>query len=79
MTREEIFAGLKEVFSVVKPKADLSGISEDTLLLNDLGIDSLSMLLTSLAIENKFGFQFETKEPFKTVGEVLDYIEKATK
>ena len=43
--------------------------------LDDLGIDSLSMLLLSLAAEHKFGMQFETTEkPFETVGEVCDYI-----
>ena len=45
--------------------------------MKDLGIDSLSMLLLSLATENKFGFQFSTQEPFQTVREVVDYIDKA--
>lgn len=76
MTKEEILAGLKEVITVVKPKLDIDTVSMDSQLTTDLGIDSLSMMLVSLAIENKFGFQFETKAPFKTVGEVVDYIEK---
>ena len=42
-----------------------------------MGIDSLSMLLLSLATENKFGFQFGSQEPFQTVGQVVDYVEKA--
>ena len=74
MTREEIFEGLKEVLATVKPKMDLSQITPDSNLVNDLQIDSLSMLLMSLAIETKFGFQFNPKEMFKTVGQVIDYI-----
>ncbi len=75
MTREEVFEGLKEIFAGVKPKLDLSTVGFDSKLVNDLGIDSLSMLLLSLAAEHKFGMQFEaTKKPFETVGEVCDYI-----
>lgn len=42
MTREEILAGLKEVMALVKPKLDLSGMTEDANLVTDLGIDSLN-------------------------------------
>ena len=49
-------------------------------LVSDLGIDSLSMLLLSLAAEHKFNMQFEnTNHPFETVGEVCDYIATAVK
>ena len=75
MTREEILAGLKEVMALVKPKLDLSGMTEQSNLITDLGIDSLSMLMLSLGIENRFGFQFQTQKPFHTVGEVIDYVE----
>lgn len=77
MTREEIFDGLKEVIGTVKPKLDINSVSESSKLTSDLGIDSLSMLLVSLAIETKFGFQFASQKPFETVGEVIDYIESA--
>lgn len=76
MTREEILSTLKEVVAIVKPKLDLSKVSESSNLVTDLGIDSLSMLLLSLGIENKFGFQFTEQKPFQTVGDVIDYIEK---
>ena len=75
MTREEILLGLKEVMQMVKPKADLSAVCESTRLLGDLGIDSLSMLLASLAIETRFGIRFENQVPFETVGDVMDSIE----
>lgn len=74
MTKEEILTGLKEVIGAVKPKLDMTNVGMETQLMSELGIDSLSMLLMSLAIENKFKFQFKTQTPFQTVGEVVDYI-----
>ncbi|MBR1538015.1 MAG: hypothetical protein IJ636_00750 [Bacteroidales bacterium] len=80
MAREEVFEGLKEIFAGVKPKLDLGSVSLDSKLVSDLGIDSLSMLLLSLAAEHKFNMQFEnTNHPFETVGEVCDYIVTAVK
>lgn len=74
METEQILQGLKEVFSTVKPKLDLSKVDLDSSLISDLGMDSLSMLLMSLAIEQKFPIRFETEKPFLTVGEVVEYI-----
>lgn len=74
MTREEIMTGLREVLSMVKPRLDLTKVSEDSRLVMDLGIDSLSMLLLSLGAENRFGIQFSNTKPFGTVGDVVDYI-----
>ena len=46
----------------------------DSTLVFDLGIDSLSILLLSIAIENTFGFKFDQVPPFKTVGDVVQTI-----
>ena len=78
MTKETVFEGLKEILSEVKPKLDQSTIGFESKLINDLGIDSLSMLLLSLAAENKFHIQFNPGTVFDTVGDVCDYIVKAT-
>lgn len=74
MTREEIMAGLKEVVAIVKPKLDLSSIDEESNLITDLGVDSLSMLMLSLGIESKFGIQVPTQKPFIKVSDVIDCI-----
>ena len=74
MTQEEIFAGLKEVLLQVKPNMDLSNVGRESSLINDLGIDSLSMLLISLGCETKFDTKFSNDKPFLTAGEVIDYI-----
>ena len=76
MTHQEIFDALKSVLEVIRPSTDLSGVNDDTQLTRDLGIDSLSMMLMALAIEDKCGMTFETTHtPFVTVGELISYIQ----
>jgi len=75
MTKEKVFEDLKEIITAVRPSVDVSTVSLESTLLGDLGIDSLSMLLLSLATENKFNIRFEgNNEPFNTVGDVCDYV-----
>lgn len=74
MERENIFNELKEILKLIKPSADFSTINDDSQLVRDVGLDSLTILLLSLAIENKFGFKFEGNPKFTTVGEVIDFI-----
>ncbi len=78
MEREKIFDELKEILKLIKPSADFSKINEDSQLVRDVGLDSLTILLLSLAIENKFGFKFEGNPKFKTVGEVIEFISSNT-
>ena len=78
MQRETIFEGLKDILKQIRPSMDVSTVNEDSQLVRDLGLDSLTILLLSLAIENKFGFKFEGTPKFMTVREVLDYISANT-
>ena len=78
MQREKIFEEVKEIMKVIKPSINLDTVNEDHQLVRDLGLDSLTILLLSLAIENKFGFKFEGNPKFTTVSEVLDYISANT-
>ena len=74
MEREKIFDEMKEIMKLIKPSADFTNINEDSQLVRDVGLDSLTIMLLSLAIENKFGFKFEGNPKFNTVGEVIDFI-----
>ena len=75
MTREEVFEGLKEILSVIRPNTDLSRTGFETELVRELGIDSLTMLLLSLAAEEKFQMRFPDGAPAPTtVGEVCDAV-----
>lgn len=78
MTREDIFNGLKEILTLIKPSKDLSSVNESSQLVRDVGLDSLTIMLLSLAVENKFQFKFEGTPKFNTVGEVIDYISAHT-
>lgn len=74
MQREAILSELKEILKLIKPSMDLSKVNEESQLVRDVGLDSLTILLLSLAIENKFGFKFDGNPKFTTVGEVIDFI-----
>ena len=76
MTRNDIFESLKNIIWQIRPNTDLTTVDEDTQLVRDLGLDSLTTLLMSLAIENKYGFKFEGAPQFTAVKDVIDYIEK---
>ena len=79
MKREDVLVEIKEILKLIKPSMDLSNVTEESQLVRDVGLDSLTILLLSLAIENKFGFKFEGNPKFTTVAEVLDYIESNAK
>ncbi len=75
MTREEVFEGLKEILSAIRPNADFSKAGFETELVRELGVDSLTMLILSLAIEEKYGMHFPDGAPAPTtVGEVCDAV-----
>ena len=71
---EEIMSGLKQVLSLVKPSIDVDAVRGESLLREDLGLDSLTMLLMSLGIENQFGIRFEGSPSLHTVQDVVDYV-----
>ena len=74
MTKEVVFEDLKTILSTVKPSVRPESLTPESRLVEDLAIDSLSILLMSISIENKYGFQFEGVPQFKTVGDVIDHI-----
>lgn len=75
MTREEVFEGLKEIIAGMRPQTDLSTVSYDTELVRELGIDSLFMILLSLAVEERFKMRFPDGQAAPaTVGEVCDTV-----
>lgn len=75
MDRKAIFEELKSILVKIKPSIDTEGINEQTRVVEELHLDSLTMILLSLAVENKFGFRFEGAPHFDTVGDAIDHIE----
>ena len=62
------------------PDADLSKATESSRLMEDIGLDSVGMMMLSMSIEDEFGVRFDEPVYFETVKDVLDWLSKnATK
>ena len=75
MTLECILDELKIIFKQINPNLDVDSVTLDTRLVEDLGLDSITILLLSFAIEKKFEIKFGGTPKFGTAGEVAEYIE----
>ena len=80
MTRLEIAEKLKEVLVMAmgaRGEEILETVTENSSLTADLGLNSVGVLYVVIAIEEFFSIQFDDVGfgDFKTVGDVLDYIE----
>lgn len=66
---------LKELLGKVLPDMDMSEVTEDTRLVEDLGFDSLALMMLSMEIEDAYHFKFTELVRFETVGDVCGYLE----
>ena len=66
---------LKEILGKVLPDVDMSKVTEDTRLGDDLGFDSLAMMMMAMELEDAFSFKFTEFVKFETVGDVCGYLE----
>ncbi len=69
---------LKTLLGKVLPEVDMSQVSLQTKLVEDLGFDSLALMMLSMEIEDAFGFRFTEFVQFETVGDVCRYLENRT-
>lgn len=79
-TRIEITEKLKDIFKMAmgNTSVDIDAIGEDTQLVSQLGLSSVGILYVVIAIEEFFNIRFDDvgASDFKTVGDVVDYIER---
>ncbi len=73
-----IYDKLLEIFANVIPEVDPSEISMDSSLTEDLGLNSLTMMLLAVSIEDEYNIKFEGADGLKTVGDVRGYIAERT-
>lgn len=66
---------LKTILGKVLPTVDMSSVTEQTRLMEDLGFDSLALMMLSMEIEDAYGFKFTEFVRFETVGDVCGYLE----
>lgn len=66
---------LKEILAKVTPDTDMSAVTEESRLAQDLGFDSLAIMMMAMEIEDAFNFKFTELVRFVTVGDVCRYLE----
>ena len=79
MSRAEITEKLNDILLSASDDPNvLDKCTEDSKLQTDLGLSSVNMLYTVIAIEETFDIRFDdvTVTSFDTFGDVIDYIEK---
>ena len=75
-----MYKRLLELIKEAMPDLDISKANEDSRLIEDLGFDSLAIMMLAMSLEDEFGVRFDKPEKFETVKDVLSYLEKnATK
>jgi len=79
MTQAEILSGLGEIID------EIAGVPADEVtpektFVDDLDIDSLSMVEIAVAAQDKFGVEIpdDQLKDLKTVQDVIDYVERAS-
>ncbi len=79
MSRNDLKEKLADVLKLAMPNAefDVTTMSEELSLVDDLGLSSVGVLYVVIAIEEFFNIRFDNVgfADFKTVADVLDYIQ----
>jgi acyl carrier protein len=71
---------LLQLIKLYLPEDKIASATPSSRLLADLGMDSIGMLMLSMAMEDEFGVSFREPVKFITVQDVLDFLDKnATK
>ncbi len=70
-----IFEKLVKIFERVMPQVNTKDIVMESKLAEDIGVDSLNMLLLAITVEEEFGIRFEQDVKFETVKDICDYVE----
>lgn len=76
-TKEEIIAGLAEIVEEVTG-IDPSEVTEEKSFVDDLDIDSLSMVEIAVQTEDRYGVEIPDEDlaKLRTVGDAVVYIQK---
>ena len=75
-----MFERLMKLIQENLPDKDLSKATNESRLIEDLGMDSIGMMMLSMSIEDEFGVSFDAPVTFQTIQDVLTFLEKnATK
>lgn len=73
-TKDELIELFNQVF---EGEIDVSDVTEESRLIEDIGMNSIGLLYMAMAVEEKFGISFKNTDfaSLLTVGDVLKKIE----
>lgn len=79
MSQQEILAGLGEIIDEIAG-VPADEVSPEKTFVDDLDIDSLSMVEIAVAAQDKFGVEIpdDQLKDLKTVQDVINYVERAS-
>ena len=71
---------LLQLIKLYLPEDKIASATPSSRIQADLGMDSIGMLMLSMALEEEFGVSFNAPVKFETVQDVMDFLQKnATK
>ncbi|MDQ1695631.1 MAG: acyl carrier protein [Frankiaceae bacterium] len=78
MTQQDILTGLAQIVNEIAG-VPVGDVTLDKSFIDDLDVDSLSMVEIATAAEDSFGVRIpdEDLKDLRTVGDAVNYIEKA--
>ena len=79
MEQKEIVEKLKVLIGQSMPDVDVDNVTLESRLVEDLQFDSLGIMMLAMSIEDEFGVSFNEQAIFKTVGDVVKYIQENSK
>ena len=73
---EKTLLKIKHACCEAVPDLNVSAIDTQTRLREDLALNSLTMMMLAVAVEEEFDFCFDELPEFQTVGDICHYIEE---
>ena len=70
---------LKKLIKEVMPDVNTDEVTADSQFVEDLHFDSLAVMMLAMNIEDTYNITFDGPMNFKTVGDVIAYVENAKK
>ena len=67
---------LTEILKRAFPDMNTDNITRESRLIEDLGFDSMALIMLSMELEETFDFRFKEFVKFETAGDVCDYLEQ---
>lgn len=70
---------LRAILVSISPEIADMPLSEDTRLIDDLGLDKMRLLLFAVSVEDNFDIRFVGSPEIDTLGDVIHYIKNYSK